>query len=245
MAASHTLLLGHLGVEPAEAGTGDDSGGSTPLRSLDPWEFFWLLKEFTRIFALDASHAKVLPFLTRAFSLKEILARASACRGTPGEAGSRVILHYLLAGWPAHFLAFLGSIPRILQEEYHYPAESALLLNWDSDAGIIPHMRLFFGAYTECLERLLPAELVEQRQSEPPVLSWHLKPVTKEHAVEPHSWESLSSVLRRVARGGICAPGTAAPPGRGSSHLVFPQRYHSAAAARRKIPVARAPALPG
>jgi len=211
--ASHALLLGHLGVEPTQAGTEADSASSTPLQLLDPWDFFWLLKEFTRIFDPTAPHEKVLPFLVRTFSLKGLVARASACRGISREASSRVILHYLLPGWPAHFQAFLSQIQRVIQEEYHYPAESVLVLNWGSamvrgnywcrrayEADTIPRMRLFFGAYTECFERLPPAELVEQRRSEPLVLSWHLKPVTTEHAVEPHPWESLSSVLRRVAR---------------------------------------------
>ncbi len=193
--ASHALLLGHLGVEPIEAGTGAESDGSTPLRLLDPWDFFWLLKEFTRIFDLDAHQEKVLPFLIRTFSLQELVARASACRSTSRGASSWVILHYLLAGWPAHFLAFLSCIPRVMQEEYHYPAQGALVFNWGSamvqgnywcrrayEADTIPRMRLFFGIYTECFEQLPPFEVVEQRQSEPLVLSRHLNPVTTENA---------------------------------------------------------------
>ena len=191
--ASHALLLGHLGVEPIEAGTGAESDGSTPLRSLNPWDFFWLLKEFTRIFDLDAHQEKVLPFLIRTFSLQELVARASVCRGTSLGASSRVILHYLLADWPAHFLSFLDRIQRVMQEEYHYPAEGALVLDWGSamvqgnywcrrvyEADTIPRMRLFFGMYTECFEQLPPFEVVEQRQSKPLMPSRHLKPVTTE-----------------------------------------------------------------
>ncbi len=112
--ASHALLLGHLGVETSEAGIDTDSDGSTPLWLLDPWDFFWLFKEFTRIFDLDAPREKVLPFLARTLSLQELIARASACRGISRGASSRVILHYLLAGWPAHFLAFLDRIRRVM-----------------------------------------------------------------------------------------------------------------------------------
>ena len=158
--ASHALLLGHLGVEPPEAGTDADSDSSTPLWLLDPWDFFWLFKEFIRIFDLDAPREKILPFLTRTLSLQELVARASACRGVSRGASSRVILHYLLAAWPAHFPAFLDRVQRVIQEEYHYPAESALVLNWASamvkgnywcsrayDADTVPRMRQFFGTY--------------------------------------------------------------------------------------------------
>ncbi len=209
--ASHCLLLGHLGVEPAEAGT--VIGGSTPLWLLDPWDFFWLLREFTSIFDFDAARGKILSFFTQTLSLQELVARVSMGSDAPRSASSKVSLHYLLAGWPAHFLVFLDRVQRIIQEEYHYPAESALILNWASamvkgnywcsrayDADTVPRMRRFFGTYTEFFDRLPAAEVVEQRENEPLVLSWHLRPVTAEHAVEPKPWESLSSVLRRVAR---------------------------------------------
>ncbi|MFL5661832.1 MAG: TniQ family protein [Ktedonobacteraceae bacterium] len=209
--ASHCLLLNHLGVEPAEAGT--VIGSPTPLWLLDSWDFFWLLREFTSIFDFDAARGKVLPFLTQTLSLQDLVARVSACRGAPRAVGSKVSLHYLLAGWPAHFLAFLDRVQRIIQEEYHYPAESALVLNWASamvkgnywcsrtyNGDTVPCMRQFFGTYKEYFDRLPAAEGVEQRQNEPLVLSWYLQPVTAEHAVEPKPWESLSSVLRRVAR---------------------------------------------
>ena len=187
--------------------------GPTPLWLLDLWDFFWLLREFTSIFDLDTTRGKVLPFLTQTFSLQELVARVSACRGAPRGVSSKVVLHYLLATWPAHFLAFLYCVQRVIQEEYHYPAESALVLNWASamvkgnywcsqayDADTVPRMRQFFGTYTDYFDRLPAAEVVEQRENDPLVLSWHLRPVTAEHAVEPKPWESLSSVLRRVAR---------------------------------------------
>ncbi len=128
--ASHCLLLSHLGVEPAEAGT--VIGNPTPLWWLDSWDFFWLLREFTSIFDLDAVHGKVLPFLAQTLSLQELIAGVSACRGAPRAVSSKVSLHYLLAGWPAHFLAFLDRVQRVIQEEYHYPAESSLVLNWNA-----------------------------------------------------------------------------------------------------------------
>ncbi len=209
--ASHCLLLSHLGVEPAEAGT--VIGGPTPLWLLDSWDFFWLLRGFTSIFDFATARAKVLPFLTQTPALQELVARVSACRGVSRGVSSKVSLHYLLAAWPAHFLAFLHRVQRVIQEEYHYPAESSLVLNWASamvkgnywctrayDAETVPRMRQFFGTYMEYFDRLPAAEVVVQRQNEPLVLSWHLQPVTAEHAVEPRPWESLSSVLRRVAR---------------------------------------------
>jgi len=209
--ASHCQLLSHLGVEPAEAGT--VIGGPTPLWLLDSWDFFWLLRGFSSIFDFDTAGGKVLPFLTQTLALQELVARVSACRGVSQGASSKVSLHYLLAAWPAHFLAFLDRVQRVIQEEYHYPAESSLVLNWASamvkgnywctrayDAETVPRMRQFFGTYTEYFDRFPAAEVVVQRQNEPLVLSWHLQPVTAEHAVEPKPWESLSSVLRRVAR---------------------------------------------
>jgi hypothetical protein len=209
--ASHCLLLSHLGVEPAEAEK--VVGSPTLLWLLDPWDFFWLLREFIGIFDFDAVYGKVLPFLTQTLSLQGLVARVSQCRGAPQGVSSEVSLHYLLAGWPAHFLAFLDRVQRVIQEEYHYPAESSLVLNWASamvkgdywcsrayDADTVRRMRQFFGTYKEYFDRLPAAEGVERRENEPLVLSWHLQPVTAEHAVEPKPWESLSSVLRRMAR---------------------------------------------
>jgi hypothetical protein len=86
-----------------------------------------------------------------------------------------VILHYLLAGWPTHFLTFLDCVQRMIQEVYHYPAESSLVLNWASamvkgnywchrayDANAVPRMRQFFGTYMEYFDRLPAAEGAER-----------------------------------------------------------------------------------
>ena len=37
---------------------------------------------------------------------------------------------YLIVAWPAHLCALLGLLPRVLQEEYHYAAQSVLAGNW-------------------------------------------------------------------------------------------------------------------
>jgi hypothetical protein len=66
-------------------------------------------------------------------------------------------------------------------------------------------MEQFFKTYGDYFHDLPKAEVAEERQggrivNEQVVFSQDLKPVTAEHLVVPYSWESLSSVLTRVAR---------------------------------------------
>jgi hypothetical protein len=214
---SHYLLLSHLGVESVEAGTELEDSGPSPLRHLASWEFFGLLKGFSRIF--DFPRGRVHPLLLRSLPLNELVTLVAKQWGVHVEMLAPTIFSlYLLVAWPAHFLAFLGLLPRVLQEEYHYAAQSMLAGNWAAvmvqgnywckgayHSNTFSLMEPFFDTYKEYFHGLSKAEVVEERQggrivNEQVVLMRDLRPVTAEHVVAPYPWESLSSVLTRMAR---------------------------------------------
>jgi TniQ len=214
---SHYLLLSHLGVGSIEAGTQLEDSNPSPLRHLASWDFFGLLRGFSRIF--DVPRGRVHPLLLRSLPLNELVTLVAKQWGVHVEMLAPTIFSlYLLVAWPAHFLAFLGLLPRVLQEEYHYAAQSILAGNWAAGmvqgnywckgvyhSNTVSLMRPFFDTYKEYFHGLLKAEVVQERQggrivNEQVVLLRDLQPVTAEHVVAPYPWESLSSVLTRVAR---------------------------------------------
>jgi hypothetical protein len=214
---SHQLLLHHLGVAFSEDGTRLEESGLSPLRHLASWEFFRLIKGFSNLF--DISNGGVHPLLLNSLPLAEPVRLVAKHWGIDVERVASVLCTlYLLTSWPTHFLTFLSLLPRVLQEEYHYGAQSILVHNWNVQmvkgnywcrgayhSNTVSLMEPFFKTYGEYFHDLLKAEIAQSWQggrfaNEHVVITGDLKPVTADYTVAPHTWESLPSVLTRIAR---------------------------------------------
>lgn len=214
---SQRLLLSQLGVAADERGAPHANEEQAFLRSLTSPDFFSLLRGFLRLF--DMSRGRVPSLLLRSLPLQSLLQQLAQQRQVHIEMVAPIVLSlYLLIAWPAHILAFLSLLPRVLQEEYHYTAESLLLHNWSVEmvrgnywcpaayrSGTVSLMQRFFDTYEHYFSDLLKAEVEDERQggkivNEQIVFRGDLQAVTPAHIVTPRPWESLASVMTRVAR---------------------------------------------
>jgi len=129
-----------------------------------------------------------------------------------------VLLHYLLAVWPAHVPVLLEHLQRALQDAFHYPEASGLLRRWKR--ALVEGNCWCLSAYREqslvALQSLFTACSLHIEQLHPLTITEHsvehgvsvvnriLEPdpqhPTEQDCVVPRPWEDLASVISRVAR---------------------------------------------
>jgi hypothetical protein len=215
--ASQSLLLDQLGVEIAEIGGRVQTETPSPLQQISSGDYFWILSQFTQLFETPA-FGYILPFLSRTLPFKTVLARIpSAVPRRSYMLIQCVLLHYLLAAWPAHVLVLLEQLQRALQDVFHCPEASGLLRQWKrvlvkgncwclTGYREQPRVALqpFFTACSR-IEQLHPLTITEHSvEHGVGVLDRLLEPdpqhPTEQECVVPRPWEDLASVISRVAR---------------------------------------------
>ncbi len=216
--ASQALLLDQLGVEIAEVGGRVRTDNTSPLHQIPSWDYFWILSQFTELFGTPA-FGDTLPFLSRTLPLKAVLARIPSTVLRPSHVLFEcVLLHYLLAVWPAHLPVLLEYLQRALQDVFHYPEASGLLRRWKSAlvegncwclTGYREQPRValqsLFMACSQHIEQLHPLTITEHSvESGVCMVNRLLEPdpqhPTEQECVIPRPWEDLASVISRVAR---------------------------------------------
>ncbi|MFL5703203.1 MAG: TniQ family protein [Ktedonobacteraceae bacterium] len=216
--ASQSLLLGQLGVERAEIGGRVRTDTTSPLQQIPSWDYFWILSQFTQLFEVPA-FGYILPFLSRTLPLQALLARVPSTVLHPSYLLFQlVLLHYLLAVWPAHVPVLLEQLQRALQDVFHYPEASGLLRRWKR--ALVERNCWCLSAYLEqprvALQSLFTACSLHIEQLHPLTITEHsvehgvnvvnrlLEPFpqrpTEQECVVPRPWEDLASVISRVAR---------------------------------------------
>lgn len=216
--ASQSLLLDQLGVEIAEIGGRVRTDNASPLRQIPSWDYFWILSHFTQLFGIPA-FGYILPFLSRTLPLKAVLARVPSAVLYPSHVLFQcVLLHYLLAVWPAHELVLLEHLQHSLQDVFHYSKASGLLRRWkralvEGNCWCLSAYReqprvALQSLFTVCslhIEQLHPLTITEHSvEHGVSVVNRLLEPdpqhPTEQECVVPRPWEDLASVISRVAR---------------------------------------------
>jgi hypothetical protein len=216
--ASQSLLLSQLGVEIAEIGGRVQIDSTSPLHLIPSRDYFLILSQFTQLFGTPV-FSYVLPFLSKAFPLQAVLARIPSNGLHPSNVLYQcLLLHYLLAVWPAHLLVLLEHLQRALQDVFHYPEASGLLRKWKRalvegncwylkgycEQPVVA-LQPLFTACSLHIEQLYPLTITEHSvEHGVNVVNRLLEPdpqhPTEQECVVPHPWEDLASVISRVAR---------------------------------------------
>lgn len=212
---SQATLLVQLGVDGPEAGERHAANSTTTIQSSPSWEYYQLLSLGLQVFDRLSSEAEVAAlFLTRSLGLDAVVERLvhDLRKTSPRLLRQHVLMHYLLSSWPVHFLVFLEHLQRLLQEEYHYSSESPAVHRWNKSMlqgkywclsehqeKPVPHLQPFFDTFGAFLARLPPAEKAESSSREVPIVSIEQEKVSADEYTPPYPWESLTSVLMRIA----------------------------------------------
>ncbi len=215
----HATLLRHLGIDKAEAGAQLMANDATPLDSLLPWDYFELIGACSSFLSLlPLSGRDITRFFTRTLSLETVVTRLSRnLQLSPDAALSSILTHFLSTAWPLHVLVFLERVQHLLQEELQYAHNSELVQRWLKAmvSGNFwcalkyrerPVSQLIDLSNTtmETFEYLSAAEKAEHRHGgaiigERLFIQRERQITPLNDAVLPYSWESLPSVLARVA----------------------------------------------
>jgi len=212
---SQETLLEQLGVDRPEVGERHAANSTTILHSSPSWEYFQLFSLGSTTFEQLSSEAETtIPFLARRLGLDTTVERLvhDLRKMSPKLLRQHVLMHYLLSSWPIHFLVFLEHLQQLLQEEYHYSSESPTILKWNKSMlqgkywcvsecqeKPIPHLQSFFNILVTCFARLPPAEKAESSSQEVLIVSTEQEKVSADEYTSPYPWESLTSVLMRIA----------------------------------------------
>jgi TniQ len=212
---SQATLLVQLGVDGPEAGERPPTNSATTIQSSPSWEYFQLLSLGLQVFDRLTSEAGVaVLFLTRSLGLDAVVERLvhDLRKTSPRLLRQHVLMHYLLSSWPVHFLVFLERLQRLLQEAYHYSSESPAIHRWNKSIlqgkywclsehqeKPVPHLQSFFDTFGAFFARLPPAEKAESSSREVLIVSIEQEKVSADEYTPPYPWESLTSVLMRIA----------------------------------------------
>ncbi len=205
-------MLHHLGIDAEEMGERCPERERSFLYELSPRDYFSLAAHLQGLFDSYPMGGHLRPFLLRTLSLEGILPQH--VRPT------LILLHYLLADWPAHFWGMLEHCQRALWEDsFRFPharnfaeqwsAEFARSNYWDEEAYREEPTKLlgsfsstvsrYFRYYRDRVwhgehefgETVLPEGHPHFRQLARP---------TDEETIIPLPWEDLTSVICRTAR---------------------------------------------
>jgi hypothetical protein len=215
---SHTTLLRQLGIDQLEMGDPLASTRREPLLDeLPPWDYFQVVEVCSMFLAPSFTFRRELPD----FLLRSILPFGmSATRLSENlQIESDILLpyifaHYLMGRWPHHMLIFLDRLGRVLQEEFRYAHESQFVQRWIRKLvqkqywctfayrnDPVAHLKSLVKTYTKTFDHLCPAEEAHggEIMNEHLVLqrTVHIRPLA--NAMLPYAWESLPSLLARVA----------------------------------------------
>jgi len=206
---NHCLLFTQLGIGEEE-GIAPLPTGFSPLALLPSWQYFGLHTDFLTLFGSSFPAIRTLrSFLAETLPVGALQARFPLT--------NHLLLHYVLAAWPAHFLVLLERCDRALQERFHYwqninivqdwrraliegnfwcPAqlrERPFLLVLEFSSLFQKHFRYLqpFGAIDPYAAREVNAGVFLERE---------LQPVRQEYEAVPCPWEDITSLLLRVAR---------------------------------------------
>jgi TniQ len=208
-------MLVQLGVDGPEAGEHHAANSATTIHSSPSWEYFQVLALGLAVFERLSSEAEVaMRFLTRSLGLDAVVERLihDLQKTSPRLLRQHIFMHYLLSNWPVHFLIFLELLQRLLQEEYHYSSESPTVLKWNKSMlqgkywcasehqeKPVPHLESFFNTFATFFARLPLAEKAESSSQEVLIVSTEREKVLADEYTPPYPWESLISVLMRIA----------------------------------------------
>jgi len=209
---SQDILLHHLGIDAEEMGERALDREPSLLYAVSPRDYFSLTAGLEGLLNYQPTGNHLRPFLLRTFSLEGILAQTVH--------PTLVLLHYLLADWPAHFWGMLERCRRALWEDsFRFPHARRYSERWDTELARSDYwgeeayreepaklLRSFSSALDEYFrfyrdrlwhrehafgETILPEGHPQFRQLACP---------TKEKAMVPLPWEDLTSVICRTAR---------------------------------------------
>ncbi len=208
-------MLVQLGVDGLEVGDLHAANSTTTIDSSPSWEYFQLLSLGLSVFERLSSEAEVaIRFLTRSLGLDAVVERLvhDLRKTSPRLLRQHILMHYLLSSWPVHFLVFLERLQRLLQEEYHYSSEIPAVHRWNKSMlqgkywclsehqeNPVPHLQSFFDTFGAFFARLPPAEKAESSSREVLIVSIERERVSADEYTPPFPWESLTSVLMRIA----------------------------------------------
>jgi hypothetical protein len=212
---SQKTLLEQLGADGSETGEYLAATDATMFRISPSWEYFQLLSHGLKIFEQLSSEAEiVIPALVRSLGLSDIVERLvfDLRKISPRLLRRYILMHYLLSSWPIHFLVFLECLQRLLLEEYHYSSESPIVLTWNKSMlqgkywcvseyleKPVPQLQSFFNSLVTCFARLPLAEKAESSSRDVLIVSTEQEKVSADEYRAPYPWESLTSVLMRIA----------------------------------------------
>lgn len=213
---SQATMLMQLGVDGPEAGEHQVANGATTLHSSPSWEYFQVLSLGLQVFdRLTSEAGGAVLFLSRSLGLDAIVEKLvhDLRKTSPRLLRQHILMHYLLSSWPVHFLVFLERLQQLLQEEYHYSGESLTVYRWNKlmlqgkywcvsehQEKPVSHLQSFFNTFSSFFARLPLAEKAESSSREVLIVSIEQEKVSADEYTPPYPWESLTSILVRIAR---------------------------------------------
>ncbi len=217
--SGHRSLLRHLGIDEAEVGTPLVASEETALERLPTYDYFVVLSiclSFSKLYSL--SDERISRFLVRELPLEMVETRFTQSLGRSSHENlSPILIHYLSSAWPLHVLAFLKCLQRLLQEAFHYAPQSAVVQRW-SQAIVQGNywcalsyreqpVSQLMNLYRVCEQRFKSLPVAEREEdyqggevvNERLILKREAEITPLDKAILPHHWESLPSIMARVA----------------------------------------------